>query len=138
MMGIRVGVANLKFPYSPEEEQELNRLRFKYQDEPATSVIAAEYRAALENQLSVSAVATQEELLKRGDVDMVADALVNAAKEGLLQLQTELSERIANSLRRGAQDLDPGLARFGKYILQVEREGETGPFPLRAFVESLG
>ena len=63
----------LKFPYSEEEEKELFAIRRRFQDEPVTSVIVQEYQTALKEQTSLTAVAAQEELARRGDYNYIGD-----------------------------------------------------------------
>ena len=80
----------LKFPYSEEEEKELFAIRRRFQDEPVTSVIVQEYQTALKEQTSLTAVAAQEELARRGDYNYIGDILLAALADNQMQYQTAI------------------------------------------------
>ena len=124
----------LKFPYSEEEEKELFAIRRRFQDEPVTSVIVQEYQTALKEQTSLTAVAAQEELARRGDYNYIGDILLAALADNQIQYQTALCERIAKSLSR----FEDGaiLKRFGNHVLWRMANGDTGPVSFKSFVES--
>ena len=124
----------LKFPYSEEEEKELFAIRRRFPDELITSVIVQEYQTALKEQTSLTAVAAQEELARRGDYNYIGDILLAALADNQIQYQTALCERIAKSLSRFEDDTI--LKQFGNHILRRMANGDTGPVSFKSFVES--
>ncbi len=77
------------------------------------------------------AVSAMEELMRRGDTDMVFQGLRQAFERGDVKVKTTTATMIARSLSESCRDIDPFLHQFGEFLFRAE-----GPDPFREFIES--
>lgn len=89
-----------------------------YASIPATKTISQFFEIGLEIGSTQLAVSAMEELITRGDTDIVANMLQSASDKGQLQLGTSITGMIARSLAeyRG----DPILYKYGKALFRGE------------------
>ena len=89
-----------------------------YASIPATDIISKFFEIGLEVGSTQLAVSAMEELMVRGDTDIIASKLQSASDKGLLQLRTSITGMIARSLAEYRED--PILCRYGKALLKGE------------------
>lgn len=89
-----------------------------YASIPATKTISQFFEIGLEIGSTQLAISAMEELMTRGDTDIVANMLQSASDKGQLQLGTSITGMIARSLAeyRG----DPILYKYGKALFRGE------------------
>ena len=87
-----------------------------YASIPDTGIIAVFFETGLEIGSSQLAVSAMEELMTRGDTDIVATILQSAADKGQLQVGKSLTGLIARSLAEYRED--PILHKYGKALLR--------------------
>ena len=92
-----------------------------YSSIPSTETIAFLMKAGLEQGSTQLAVSSMEELLLRGDQDIVHETLKNAIDDGTLKLCTSMSAMVARSLME-SHDTDPFTRIIGKGLLQETPE----------------
>lgn len=85
-----------------------------YSSIPATTIIAQFFETGLEIGSSQLAVSAMEELMIRGDTDIIAAKLQSASDKGQLKLGTSITGMIARSLMECRED--PILHRYGKIV----------------------
>lgn len=94
-----------------------------YASIPATSIIAQLFETGLEVGSTQLAVSAMEELMIRGDTDIIATKLQSAADKGQFKLGTSIAGMIARSLIDFREDAI--LHKYGKAVLNGE--GTEGP-----------
>ena len=94
-----------------------------YASIPDAKIIAKMFETGLEIGSSQLAVSAMEELMFRGNTDIIATKLQSAFDKGQLQLGNSLTSMIARSLVEHRED--PVLNRFGKTLLRGQ--GSEGP-----------
>ena len=95
-------------------------VRKKLANNPVSIEIAEVYSQALSDNDTIIAFAAQDELLKRGDSDYVAERLMEACWTTDIELGIDFADRIYQRLM--GIDYDPMLKRLGK---QLEADEET-------------
>ena len=78
--------------------------------------IAEIYAKGLKEKNAILAITAQNELVKRGDVDLVITELKKAFDEKSFEVNTTFTQLVATSLI-GIGRLDPFLRRIGKVLL---------------------
>ena len=73
------------------------------------------YKKGFEAQNAVLTICAQNELVRRGDIDALRQALVECVDEGWLETGTEFAHMMAVSFST-INDLDPALGKLSKYI----------------------
>lgn len=96
-----------------------------YASIPSTSFIAEMFKKGIEMGSTQLAISAMEELITRGDTDIITYELDNVCKNGNLKLGTSMSTMIARSLTESCREADPLLVRYGKAIFKGE--GAEGP-----------
>lgn len=96
-----------------------------------TNVIEPFFHKGLEMDNDRLAVSAMEELIRRGDTDMVFQGLRQAFERGDVKVKTTTATMIARSLSESCRGIDPFLHQFGKFLFRAE-----GPDPFREFIES--
>ncbi|MBR5938996.1 hypothetical protein IKZ77_00365 [Candidatus Saccharibacteria bacterium] len=96
-----------------------------------TRTIESFFLKGLEKDNDRLAVSAMEELILRGDTDMVARGLREAFERGDVKVKSTTATMIARSLSESCRGVDPFLHKFGKFLFKTE-----GPDPFRDFVES--
>lgn len=104
-----------------------------YTSIPCTQTIDSLFRMGLEIDNDRLAVSAMEELILRGDTDIVRQRLQQAFERGNIKVKTTTATMIARSLTESCRDVDPILYRFGKFLFKAE-----GPDPFREFIEGKG
>lgn len=97
----------------------------------ATSIIEEMFATGLKIGSTQLAISAMEELIVRGDTDIIQRGLDSAFKKGYVKIGTSMSTMIARSLSESCREVDPFLQRFGKFLFKAK-----GPDPFREFVES--
>ncbi len=87
-----------------------------YSSIPATSIIAQFFEIGLEIGSAQLAVSAMEELMVRGDTDIIATKLQSASDKGQLRPGTSITGMIARSLVENRED--PILHKYGKIVLR--------------------
>lgn len=89
----------------------------------ATSFIVELFKKGLEMNNDRLAVSAMEELLRRGDTDLIAESLNHAFEQNQVVLGSTMATLIGSSLMDGAREPDPILHRYGKGLLCGEFMG---------------
>ena len=97
-----------------------------YASIPSTNFIAEMFKKGMEIGSTQLAISAMEELIIRGDTDIITHEISNACENGYLKLGTSMSAMIARSLIESCREADPILVRYGKAIFRGE--GAEGPF----------
>lgn len=99
----------------------------------ATSIVEEMFVTGLKIGSTQLAISAMEELIIRGDTDIIWRGLDSAFKEGHVKTRTSMSTMIARSLSESCREVDPFLQRFGKFLFKAE----TGD-PFNEFVNDSG
>ena len=86
----------------------------------ATSIIEEMFITGLKIGSTQLAVSAMEELIIRGDTDIIQRGLDSAFKEGHVKIGTSMSTMIARSLSENCREADPLLQRFGKFLFKAK------------------
>ena len=95
----------------------------------ATSIVEEMFVTGLKIGSTQLAVSAMEELIIRGDTDIIQCGLDSAFKEGYVKIGTSMSTMIALSLSESCREADPFLQRFGKFLFKAKTDD-----PLKEFV----
>lgn len=97
----------------------------------ATSIIEEMFVTGLKIGSTQLAISAMEELIIRGDTDIIQRGLDSAFKEGYIKIETSMSSMIARSLSESCRETDPFLQRFGKFLFRAKTND-----PFTEFVNS--
>ncbi|MBR3180402.1 hypothetical protein IKF57_02650 [Candidatus Saccharibacteria bacterium] len=86
----------------------------------ATSIVEEMFVTGLKIGSTQLAVSAMEELIIRGDTDIIRRGLDSAFKEGHVKIGTSMSTMIARSLSESCREADPFLQRFGKFLFKAK------------------
>lgn len=102
-----------------------------YASIPATSIVKEMFVNGLKIGSTQLAISAMEELIVRGDTDIIQHELDFAFKEGYVKIGTPMSALIARSLMESCREADPFLQRFGKFLFRAKTND-----PFTEFAES--
>lgn len=94
----------------------------------ATSIIEEMFTTGLRIGSTQLAISAMEELIVRGDTDIIQRGLDSAFKEGHVKLGTSMSTMIARSLSESCREADPFLQRFGKFLFRAKTNDPFAEF----------
>ncbi len=86
----------------------------------ATSIIEEMFKTGLKIGSTLLAVSAMEELIIRGDTDIIRRGLDSAFKEGHVKIGTSMSTLIALSLSESCREADPFLQHFGEFLFKAK------------------
>lgn len=98
-----------------------------------TSIVEEMFATGLKIGSTQLAISAMEELIVRGDTDLIRRRLNSAFKEGHVKIGTSMSTMIARSLSESCREADPVLQRFGKFLFKAKTND-----PLDEFVKDSG
>ena len=93
-----------------------------YASIPDTSVINSLFLEGLRENNDRLAISAMEELILRGDTDLITEGLDNAFKNKEIRINTTMSTLIARSLTESCRGVDPLLQRFGKSLFRAKTD----------------
>ena len=100
--------------------------------------VAELYRKGFKTQNAIVAVCAQNELVRRGYLDIVIKTLLECVENGLMQYGTEFTHLVAMSLE-SIGDLDPMLSKIGKHIYDnADKAGAVTTEEIRQLVRTPG
>ena len=99
----------------------------------ATSIVEEMFMTGLKIGSTQLAISAMEELIVRGDTDIIQRGLDSAFKEGHVKIGTSMSTMIARSLSESCREADPLLQRFGKFLFKAKTDN-----PFNEFVNGSG
>ena len=99
-----------------------------YASIPSTNFIADLFAKGMEIGSTQLAISAMEELIVRGDTDMIKEKLFNASEAGHIKLGTSISAMIARSLCESCREADPLLQRFGKFLFKAKTDNPFEEF----------
>ena len=99
----------------------------------ATSIVEEMFVIGLKIGSTQLAISAMEELIVRGDTDIIRRGLDSAFKEGHVKIGTSMSTMIARSLSESCREADPSLQRFGKFLFKAKTND-----PFNEFVNDSG
>ena len=94
----------------------------------ATSIIEEMFVTGLKIGSPQLAISAMEELVVRGDTDIIRRELDSAFKEGHVKIKTSMSTMIARSLSESCREADPFLQRFGKFLFKAKTDDPFAEF----------
>ena len=94
----------------------------------ATNIIKKMFVTGLEIGSTQLAISAMEELIVRGDTDIIRHGLESAFKEGYVKTGTSMCTMIARSLSESCREVDPFLQRFGKFLFKAKSNDPFAEF----------
>ena len=98
----------------------------------ATQIIEEMFATGLRIGSTQLAISAMEELIIRGDTDIIQRRLDSAFKEGQVKPGTSMHTMIARSLSESCREADPFLQRFGRFLFKAKTND-----PFAEFVKAL-